>query len=342
MSDHRRRATVLVLALGFAAGAAAVTGHAASLQVDSARLDAYGSTQAAPTTTASTVPTDTTAPSLTTLEMFDDDADGFVDRVLATFDETLAAYTAGTTPWTLANVPSGGALASVSVSGYSATLTLTEGAGPRSTAVGSFTVALAQSATGIRDAAGNRSSFSAAAPTDRAKPIPVSLDIPNGAGTNNKATQGDTVVVVWSEKLLATSICATGFNDTTAATYDANLNQSTFVRIRDHAEAPATAHDTLTASFNCGSFRFGSVGLGSTAYTTASRSFGDNANAGRARATWNPTTSTFTLTLGKLDGTDVLGTVSTSVTATYTPDTGLTDLAGNTATGTVSKTDTHF
>ena len=47
-------------------------------------------------------------PQLTSLQMTDIDTDGRVDRVTATFDQTLAAYTAGTAPWTLANVPSGG------------------------------------------------------------------------------------------------------------------------------------------------------------------------------------------------------------------------------------------
>jgi hypothetical protein len=42
--------------------------------------------------------------------MRDNDADGKVDRVVVTFDEALAAYTAGTAPWTLTNVPSAGTL----------------------------------------------------------------------------------------------------------------------------------------------------------------------------------------------------------------------------------------
>ena len=37
--------------------------------------------------------------------MRDNDSDGKVDRVVVTFDETLAAYMAGTAPWTLTNVP---------------------------------------------------------------------------------------------------------------------------------------------------------------------------------------------------------------------------------------------
>ena len=67
---------------------------------------------------ASTAPTDRAAPVRLTLTMLDNDVNGKVDRVTATFSEPLAAYTGRTTPWTLANVPSGGALASVSHGGH--------------------------------------------------------------------------------------------------------------------------------------------------------------------------------------------------------------------------------
>ena len=105
--------------------------------------------------------------------MQDTNANGKVDRVVAGFSETLAAYTAGTAPWTLANIPSGGTLASVAVATTTATLTITEGAGAPDTAVGAFTIALTTNATGIRDTAGNQSSFAATAPTDSAKPVLV-------------------------------------------------------------------------------------------------------------------------------------------------------------------------
>ena len=109
------------------------------------------------------------------MTMLDVNANGKVDRATAVFSETLAAYTAGTTPWTLANVPSGGTLASVAVATTTATLTITEGAGAANTAVGSFTIALATSATGIRDAAGNLSSFAATAPADGAAPVRTAM-----------------------------------------------------------------------------------------------------------------------------------------------------------------------
>ena len=50
-------------------------------------------------------------------------------------------------------------------------MTLTEGS--VDTAVGSFTVALAASATGVKDAQGNLASFAATAPADKAGPVPT-------------------------------------------------------------------------------------------------------------------------------------------------------------------------
>ena len=52
--------------------------------------------------------------------MKDTNTNGKVDHAVATFSEALAAYSAGTAPWTLSNVPSNGSLASVSVSGAEA------------------------------------------------------------------------------------------------------------------------------------------------------------------------------------------------------------------------------
>ena len=54
---------------------------------------------------------DTTAPSRTATQMFDLNADGFVDQVVVTFNENLATCPAPCTAgWTLTNVPSAGSL----------------------------------------------------------------------------------------------------------------------------------------------------------------------------------------------------------------------------------------
>ncbi len=146
---------------------------------------------------APTAPIDKAAPVEVAMSMNDIDANGKIDRVATTFSETLAAYTAGTTPWTLTAAPSNATLASVAVSGAVATLTLNEGAGVATTAVGSFTVALASNTTGIRDGAANRSTFTSTAPADGARPVLVALNM-NDSNSNGKV---DRVTAVFTETL---------------------------------------------------------------------------------------------------------------------------------------------
>ena len=112
------------------------------------------------------------------------------------FSEALAAYTAPAAVWTVSNVPSGGFLASVTVATPVVTLAITEGAGAVDTSPGSFTVALAASATGIRDAAGNQASFTAA-PADGATPIMLSQEMFD----DNTDGKIDRVLVKFSEPL---------------------------------------------------------------------------------------------------------------------------------------------
>lgn len=144
-------------------------------------------------------------PALTALEMFDVNQNGRIDRVIATFSDDILCDAPCTSPWTLSNVPSGGSLSSVSVTAKQATLTLAEGTGARSTAVGSFTVALAAGPTRVRDADGNQSSFPATAPADRAGPVPIGATDTNGA-TDGKMEAGDTATLTFSEAISPGSV----------------------------------------------------------------------------------------------------------------------------------------
>lgn len=185
---------------------AVTQGSTTTFSIASGRAqDVAGNQNVASTSTDNTV-TYQAAPTLTSLQMLDVNANGKVDRVVATFDETLA-NSAATAPWTLANVPSGGTLASVSTSGSAATLVLNEGAGAADTAVGSFTVALAATATGIRDTSGTQSSFAATAPSDGAGPVLMTVSA--GAGsTAGLMEPGDTIVMTFSEALDASTVSA--------------------------------------------------------------------------------------------------------------------------------------
>src|SRR5205085_1891918 len=86
--------------------------------------DATGNPASAP----ATAPSDDAAPAAVARVMQDRDRNGKVDAVTVTFSEDVNPSTA-TTPWTLAHVPSDGALASVLAEGRTAILEITEGPG---------------------------------------------------------------------------------------------------------------------------------------------------------------------------------------------------------------------
>jgi hypothetical protein len=151
---------------------------------------------------ADTDPVDKAAPARISLDMRDGNTNGRIDTIVAVFSESLALTTA-TAPWTLTDVPSGGALSAVSRSGATVTLTISEGAGAHDTSVGSFTIALTADPNGVRDAAGNQSSFGTVAPTDDAGPVPVSITDTNGA-TDGRIESGDSLIVTFSEAIAST------------------------------------------------------------------------------------------------------------------------------------------
>ena len=256
---------------------------------------------------ASTAPVDQATPILVSLLMQDTTANGKVDRVLATFSESLAAYSAGTAPWTLANVPSGGTLASVSVSAAVATLVITEGAGAPDTAVGSFTVALATSATGIRDAAGNLSSFAASSPADGAKPVPVSVTSVNNGVTAGLMEVGDTVTVTFSEMIASAVGPGAAITETD----------------------PISGNDRLTVA---GLTAVAGVVTGSNAYVVT-----DNTSAAFASSSLSKVGAAVTATAaGACTGTCVANLAAGIGALVFTPDPTLADASGNTATGSVT------
>ena len=243
---------------------------------------------------------DTASPTLSTLTMSDANENGKVDTVTAVFNEPIAASTASTPPWTLTNVPSLGALASVAVSaGNTATLTITEGTGAATTAVGSFNVALAATITGIHDAAGNQASFTAVAPADKAKPVPMTITDTNGA-TDGKIQTGDKLLITFSEPLLAASV----------------PTSTTMV------VTGATPSDTLSMT----GVSNGAGATGGTSYVTnaSTASFASSVSIGSA---------TITVTVGACTGTGcaALGTQSTVATYSYVAAATLTDAAANAA-----------
>jgi hypothetical protein len=202
-----------------------------------------------------------------------------------------------------------------------ATLTLNEGS--VSTASGSFTIALSASANGIRDLAGNQSSFSATSVADKAAPVPTNVVLANV--TAGQARSQDTVTLTYSETMDSTSFCSTWSNGSTQTITGNNVVD---VLITNNGSA-----DVLTIAdvgSNCGgstNFAFGSLNLGAN-YVNANTTFsGTSGNQGKL--TWDPAAKTLTITLGAGTGSQTGVGVSTPI---YTPSTALADLAtpGNT------------
>ena len=256
---------------------------------------------------ASTAPVDRATPVLASLLMQDVTLNGKVDRTLATFSEALAAYSAGTAPWTLANVPSGGNHTSTTVAGAVATLTIAEGAGAANTAVGAFTVALATNAAGIRDAAGNLSSFAGSAPADGARPVPVSVTSTSNGVTAGLMEAGDEFAVTFSE-----AIATVGPN--TAIT---------------ETDPSGPGNDTLTIA---GLTAVAGVSTGSNLYIAT-----DGTNASFSSSTMSSAGAVITATVSGLCS----GACGVEITAgigalVFMPDPGLQDAAGNVVTGSLT------
>ncbi len=289
-------------------------------------LDPDPSDDAVTTYTTVRVPSaDLTPPAVTGATMFDDDHNGKVDRVVVTFDESLSACPAPCAlGWNLTSIPSGGTLQSAQISGTEATLTIAEGSDDPDTSVGGFRISLV-APNGIQDDAGNHATFDPLAPADGAGPVPVAFRHQH----NNKASLGcdafpntskvagpcDELTAEWSEALDPSSIPAT-----------------TTVTLADPA---GPGNDTVTiASFFATPFDGGGDG-----YVTAD---GESASWAASKVVFNGPLGSDYLTIRIWggcagSGCSALG-VGPSISIVYVPSPDIKDAAGNSATGSFTKT----
>lgn len=137
------------------------------------------------------VPVVGTGPALVSLQAFDDDGNGFIEKVLATFSASIRCTggTCSTARWsTQGQGPSGASIGSVTVSGSVATLNLTGHSAVRSTAVASgYRISLSAGVGGIEAASAPflGSSFGATNVSDLAKPVLAGIDMLD-VNTNGK------------------------------------------------------------------------------------------------------------------------------------------------------------
>jgi hypothetical protein len=249
-----------------------------------------------------TTPSDGIAPRQIALEAYDTGgaaANGKLDQIKVVFSESLTA-TANSGPWLLGSVPSGGSLASVgtgttNTANDTVILTITEGSGAPDTTVGALTVSLNNSASVVKDTAGNvAASFGSEPVTDKMAPVLVAANyISTGTVAN------DSLILAFSESLAdAASFLGTPATELTLAGGGAvtNANYNT-----------VTADDaSYTIELNAGDT---ALTIGTS--TTALRS------AVVADAAGNASTGTVAVTVG---GGLILNEIAWAGSATSTAD----------------------
>lgn len=182
------------------------------------------------------------------------------------------------------------------------------------------------------DPAGNISAAGTATNTkDVVAPTVTGVALTNGgtAGTAGTANSGDSVTITYSERMDATKFCGAGKTPwTNVGTQTLNTNNDVIVKLTDNG-----SNDTLTVSSDkdCPSLSIGTVNLGGnyiSSGTGTTATFQGSGSGKFSSVQWDPLTFKLTIVLGNLK----TGTVSTGVglgSPSYTPPSGLSDVAGN-------------
>ncbi|MBT2513137.1 hypothetical protein J7E82_06180 [Arthrobacter sp. ISL-30] len=156
---------------------------------------------------------------------------------------------------------------------------------------------------------------------DVSVPTVSGVTLNNGPGSNKagKIEPADFVTLTFSEALSANTICSAWTDNATTQTQNGD-NQVTV--------AISSTNVLTVTSTGCPVLRIGNVALGNNYYSSGTLTYkGTGPNASVLQ--WNPTAKTLTVTLGALaTGSPSSGTMQTAA-ASFTPVSGLTDIAGN-------------
>ena len=146
-------------------------------------------------------------------------------------------------------------------------------------------------ANGVRDAAGNQSSFAATAPADKAAPVITTLALTDA---NGQIAGGDTVAVTFSESLSVASLCSTWSGDT--ANQSLSSNGDVTVTATDSGSS-----DLLTVSSGTCTLRSGQLNLGANYVTGGNVTFSGNGEQ-QVDVAWTFASRSLTITLGSSSG----------------------------------------
>jgi len=142
------------------------------------------------------------------------------------------------------------------------------------------------------------------------------MSLNNVAGTAGRIDQGDQIVITFSDQIAVNSMCSTWTGNSTDQTINGD-NQDTVTLNNINGNNKV---DTLDVSSSLCALNFGSMSLGSNAYTTSTVTFG-GAGANKSTIAWSASGQRLTITLGQVSGTGP-ATVATSI-VTYTPSTAV-------------------
>ncbi|MFK4297493.1 hypothetical protein ABH924_002643 [Arthrobacter sp. GAS37] len=174
-----------------------------------------------------------------------------------------------------------------------------------------------------QDAAGNTGpAANATSPKDTVAPTVSSITMANGGGGGNagRATTGDTLTIVYSSDMNASTLCSSWNNNTSGTQTISGATVSI-----------SAANDTLTlaASGSCSGTAFGSVLLNGDYNTHASQ-----ARTYTATMSWTKSSGTLVITLSDNGSGGIRGDNVPASKPVYTPPAGAADIAGNPMTGT--------
>jgi hypothetical protein len=178
--------------------------------------------------------------------------------------------------------------------------------------------------------------------TTSAGPASVTVSTLTLANNNNALAEDDSITIDFSVAVRPSSICSS-FSDSASGVQTVGdgggTNGAFTARIKDHAATPVTTNDQLTllvSSAGCGgTVNFGTLDLGSNAWTTATRTYQGN-GSNSTSLTLNAAHTQLVVAIGS--GTTT-GAVS-SATSTFTPSGSIKDDATNTVGASGSKTTT--
>jgi hypothetical protein len=160
---------------------------------------------------------------------------------------------------------------------------------------------------------------------DTTTPTVSSVTLRNGGTTAGKVEIGDQIVIVFSEQMAVSSFCpASWSNDANNQSISGN-NQVT-VTLTDGG----AGSDSISVSSSTCTFNFGSISLGNVGYVTGGNATFSGSGGSKSTIAWTASTRTLTITLGAKGGTGTIpASAVASSTATYSPNSSITDSAGN-------------